>query len=497
MKYIINDSKPLFILTNTLDSNNLKSIISDTKNTHLIDLSDILSSNIKSNQIKKIDNIITDNNACVLYTSGSTGLPKGVMLSNSTIMNRICWQWDEFCLNEYDIGAFKTSLNFVDHIAEIFSFILKGLPLCVIDPIFLSSSLNKLIDLLYDQKITYLVVVPSLLKNILLYSKVNNSYFKLNHIKRWVVSGESLSIDLLNLFFDMIDAEPDNCSILSNFYGSTEVTADITFVTFKKREQMNHLLLNGSNVPIGFPISNSRIYLMDENMNLIKAENTIGEIYAAGSCLANGYLNDFESSSNKFTILTNTNERVFKTGDFGLINNSVLYYSGRSDLQIKISGKRIDLNELEYHSMKLNIIQSFVPLIYEHSSSEKHIIVFYKSNSNDKSTEQINKMIIDHLKSCVFSYMIPNVNNLIRIDTLPLLYNGKIDKMGLKKLYKEKQIKKVNSSNCSKTTLKDQILEITQNVTGIYLDPEEIDLNLKFNELGINSLNSVEIFLGK
>ena len=71
-------------------------------------------------------------------------------------------------------------------------------------------------------------------------------------------------------------------------------------------------------------------------MNLIKAENTIGEIYAAGSCLANGYLNDFESSSNKFTILTNTNERVFKTGDFGLINNSVLYYSGRSDLQIKI-----------------------------------------------------------------------------------------------------------------------------------------------------------------
>ena len=147
--------------------------------------------------------------------------------------------------------------------------------------------------------------------------------------------------------------------------------------------------------------------------------------------------------------------------------------------------------------MKLNIIQSFVPLIYEHSSSEKHIIVFYKSNSNDKSTEQINKMIIDHLKSCVFSYMIPNVNNLIRIDTLPLLYNGKIDKMGLKKLYKEKQIKKVNSSNCSKTTLKDQILEITQNVTGIYLDPKEIDLNLKFNELGINSLNSVEIFLGK
>ena len=76
----------------------------------------------------------------------------------------------------------------------------------------------------------------------------------MNHIKRWVVSGESLSIDLLNLFFDMIDAEPDNCSILSNFYGSTEVTADITFVTFKKREQMNHLLLNGSNVPIGFPI---------------------------------------------------------------------------------------------------------------------------------------------------------------------------------------------------------------------------------------------------
>lgn len=279
--------------------------------------------------------------------------------------------------------------------------------------------------------------------------------------------------------------------ILSNFYGSTEVTADITFVSFKSREQMLKIILNNTNVPIGFPISNSIIYLMDENMNRIETEDTIGEIYAAGLCLANGYLNDLEGT-NKFLVLNN--ERLFKTGDFGLIKNSLLYFTGRQDSQLKISGKRIDLTELEYYSLKIKGIQSFVPIIYEHSSNEKIIVAFYKSDLNDLTTEHINKMIIDHLKSCVYHYMIPNNNHLIRIDNIPLLYNGKIDKQGLKRLFKEKYLKKSNCIKANKSML-DEVLEIIQNITGIYLDPNNLDLNLKFNELGISSLNSVEIYL--
>lgn len=112
MKYIINDSKPLFIVTNSIDCNNLKNIIKDSNNISLIHLNDILQSD-SSNEIKYLKPFDSSFNACVLYTSGSTGQPKGVMLSNLTIMNRINWQWDEFNLDDSDIGAFKTSLNFV------------------------------------------------------------------------------------------------------------------------------------------------------------------------------------------------------------------------------------------------------------------------------------------------------------------------------------------------------------------------------------------------
>lgn len=115
MKYIVNDSKPLFIITNTTTCNNLKNIIKDNTNINLIYLSDILQSSEHDTQIKYLkEKFNSRDNACVLYTSGSTGQPKGVMLSNLTIMNRIQWQWDEFVLDESDVGAFKTSLNFVN-----------------------------------------------------------------------------------------------------------------------------------------------------------------------------------------------------------------------------------------------------------------------------------------------------------------------------------------------------------------------------------------------
>ena len=129
---------------------------------------------------------------------------------------------------------------------------------------------------------------------------------------------------------------------------------------------------------------------MAENMNSIQTEHVMGEIYAAGCCLANGYLNDFESSSNKFIVWNQ--ERLFRTGDFGIVNKSLLYFTGRQDSQIKISGKRIDLNELEYYAIQMKGIQSFVPLVYEHTQSEKYLIAFYKSDlTQSLAPEQITK----------------------------------------------------------------------------------------------------------
>jgi acyl-coenzyme A synthetase/AMP-(fatty) acid ligase len=497
MEYILNDSKPLCIVTNVRNNSKLMKIIENT-NVELISLSDIFKDDSNKNlkEFQSIKPFSENDLACVLYTSGSTGLPKGVCLAHFSIMNRINWQWDEFEINSQnkDIGAFKTSLNFVDHISEIFSFILKGLPIVVVNNETLTQ-VDKLIDLLDIYKITYFVLVPSLLRNILLYVKSNNLSDKLKSVKRWVCSGEALSADLLDLFFDVNQNEN---SVLSNFYGSTEVTADVTFVSFKSKNQFHSLLFEKNNVPIGVAISNCGIILFDENMIEIKGENKTGEIYACGFCLATGYLNELDSmnKSNKFFIINGV--RYFKTGDYGFFNHNLLYFSGRNDSQLKIRGKRINLNELEYYSSKITGIQSFVPLIYDLDQENKIIIAYYKS-CLEMEEEKIEELIRENLKLFVFDYMMPTY--LIKLDDIPLLYNGKIDKQLLKKLFLEKYLpsKQIHSQNGGNNLFEDLVKEI-ELLTGFKIKNndnlnKQDYLNLRLNQLGISSLNATMIYL--
>ena len=418
MKYMIADARPALIISNGAtadDDAKLQQILDDlavsppTPSTQLISQEEILASSSSfslSTNIKKRGGNKPNPNACVLYTSGSTGMPKGVLLSNVGVMNRLNWQWEQFELGAGDVGAFKTSLNFVDHICEVFSFVLRSLPIAVIEPSALSASLGDLFDVLFERRISYFILVPSLLKNMLLYAKSNRLYVKLTHVRNWICSGEPLTLDLLDAFFDMVDHVESNsvdddatttttmanskAMKISNFYGSTEVTADITFATFESRAQLAAALYETSNVPIGAPIANCRVYLLDEAGTLVGGDERIGEIYAGGCCLANGYLNDSQVSTNKFVMWTDaesgTSERLFKTGDFGLVHNATLYYMGRQDSQVKIGGKRVDLNELQYHATKLDSIASFVPIIFEYNTSEKFIVAFYTTTTTTTTT---------------------------------------------------------------------------------------------------------------
>ena len=495
MEYIINDSKPLCIITNVSNENNKLESIINNLDIKLLHLEDILKEDVSNLETIKIMNAHNEDiynskdAACIIYTSGSTGKPKGVCLSHYSIMNRLNWQWDTFeiSLESEDVGAFKTSLNFVDHIAEIFSFILKGLPVCILAPEILLNP-TKLIDAISKSKITYFVLVPSLLKNIIATSISNNVTSQLKSVKRWVCSGEELSIQLLSSFFDMNLTD----SILSNFYGSTEVTADLTFVSFTSREQMKQLLFQEQMVPIGMPVANSKFILLDENMNHVKHEEP-GEIYAAGQCLAMGYLN--ESLNSKF--LTHENEFLFKTGDFGFIQNNMLYFAGRKDSQLKIRGKRVDLNDLIFYANKIEGIESFVPLVVE-LKNNKIIIAYYKSNTKELSESEMSKMIRKKLELGIFDYMMPSY--LIKVDSIPLLYNGKIDKQHLINLFKETHANEsshLNDNSEKNSTFLYNILECIKNLTGINIDgnDESVLNELTFEEVGINSLNAVEIYI--
>ena len=477
VKYILDDAELDCIITNASDYEYLKEIKPNLPFLHIDEV-------LKSNFDIEIDSVIENLNrsansiACVIYTSGSTGKPKGVCLNHKSIMNRLEWQWQEFpIVKGVDFGIQKTSLNFVDHIAEIFAFILKGLPLLIVNPSVVSN-VPLFVETMYQHEITYLIVVPSLLNNIINYVNYKSEEYKLKSIKRWVCSGEVLNYKTLEAFFNI---NLDN-AILSNFYGSTEVTADVTFFTFKSKNDI--LPYKNSHIPIGTPISNSNIEVLDHEMNHVNLGET-GEIYAIGSCLMHGFLRKSETD---IKFLSHDGKLKFKTGDYGYISDNKLFYVGRKDTQIKIRGNRVDLNEIENTALKISFIDQFIPLVYENEEN-KRIIGFYKIKKEVLLNEKndVEKLIYDTLKASLYSYMLPS--QLVQLNDIPYLYNGKIDKISLLKLYETKffnHIKNTDESLC-------QIIGIIDSITNFKIKSN--DLNLSLNQIGVDSLNMLNIFL--
>lgn len=187
--------------------------------------------------------------AAVLYTSGSTGTPKGVRLQHGTILHRLNWQWRTFPFEMNEVCCFKTALTFVDSIAEIWAPLLIGQPVEIVAKD-VTQDTQRFIDLLDRCEITRLVLVPSLLRAML--SLLKSEYAgggtkrRLQHLKIWVCSGEVLTGELLLEFYKCFPAD----TIICNYYGSTEVMGDVTYVAFKSREDVLAALIDDK-IPIG------------------------------------------------------------------------------------------------------------------------------------------------------------------------------------------------------------------------------------------------------
>ena len=222
------------------------------------------------------------NLAYVIYTSGSTGVPKGVAAEHRGTVNRIAAQalFDEF--SENDICCQKTSIGFVDAILEIFGPLSKGLPL-ILAPTATASHVVDLCRLIENERVSRLVTVPSLARAMLESVEVERW---LATLRSWTLSGEELRDDLLK----MLQQRLPNCRFV-NLYGSSEVAADSTYFIARNS--------NESRVPIGRPIANTRIYILDEYYQPV-AVGITGEIYIGGMGVARGYLNRAELTAERF-----------------------------------------------------------------------------------------------------------------------------------------------------------------------------------------------------
>jgi amino acid adenylation domain-containing protein/non-ribosomal peptide synthase protein (TIGR01720 family) len=273
-----------------------------------------------------------DQGAYLIYTSGSTGRPKGVVNTHRAILNRLLWMQEEFPLGAHDAVLQKTPLSFDASIWEIFLPLLTGARLVLArpggekDPSYLARVVT-------EREITVLQLVPSLLAAFLECEEVTGCV----SLRRIFSGGEALPAELRDRCLAQLDA------VLCNLYGPTECSIDATYWVCHRDDRRRP-------VPVGRPIANTVIRVLDAHARLVPA-GVAGELHIAGRGLARGYLGRPDLTAERFVpdpFGESPGERLYKTGDVARHRpDGIVEYLGRADHQVKIRGFRIELGEIE------------------------------------------------------------------------------------------------------------------------------------------------------
>jgi amino acid adenylation domain-containing protein/FkbM family methyltransferase len=264
----------------------------------------------------------------VIYTSGTTGRPKGVVLEHQALCNRIVWMQHAYRMQPLDRVLQKTPYSFDVSGWEFFWPLTTGACLVFAKPGGHKDP-HYLRRIIQDAQITVLHFVPSMLRAFLLAEGGDCP-----SLRQVICSGEALPVALKDLFFEHFPRLE-----LDNLYGPTEAAIDVTAYRCRKEDRL---------VPIGKPVANTRIYLVDETFQPVPVGG-VGELCIAGECLARGYLNQPELTAEKFVKNPfQPGARMYRTGDLARwLPDGNIEYLGRADHQIKIRGNRVELGEIE------------------------------------------------------------------------------------------------------------------------------------------------------
>ncbi|WP_244182538.1 amino acid adenylation domain-containing protein, partial [Xenorhabdus beddingii] len=375
--------------------------------------------------------------AYVVYTSGSTGQPKGVMSSHRALCNRLLWFVRDIITRDIAVrdivtlplvAALKTSISFVDSVTETLGVLLAGGKLVVFDnptvkdPIRFTEGLQRF-------EINLLVVVPSLLKLLIQHHHNQDDHGRgLKSIRTLICSGERLAPELAR----QVVADYPWLRLL-NFYGSSEINGDATWYEYCAT----------SGVPtasvIGRPIANTQSYILNPRGQPVPLGVT-GEIYIAGAGVARGYLNRPELTAERFLtdpFSANPDARMYKTGDLGRwLPDGNIEYLGRNDFQVKLRGFRIEPGEIEAQLMRCPGVREAVVMAREDVSDENlsdektagqtRLVAYLRPLEGvELVPAELRQQLAQHLAD----YMLPSA--FVILDTFPLTPNGKLDRQAL------------------------------------------------------------------
>ncbi|WP_375515431.1 amino acid adenylation domain-containing protein [uncultured Nostoc sp.] len=369
--------------------------------------------NIQNSQENPINQTTVDNLIYVIYTSGSTGQPKGVMIPHGGICNQLYWRQTNFRLTPADKVLLTISFSFDPSVWQIFW------PLCFGGQLILARPGGQqdtayLVKVITEQQITVLALVPSILRVLLEEKGIENCRF-LRHI---TCGGEALPSELIERFFAQLSLD----NVFHNCYGPTEASIDATFWTCQRGT-------NYTIAPIGRPITNAEIYILDENLQPVPVGES-GELHIGGIGLARGYLNRPELTTEKFIFNPFSSEvgaRLYKTGDLArFLPDSNIEFLGRIDYQVKIRGFRIELGEIEAILRQHPALTQTLVIAREDVPGDKQLVAYIVANPEQiPSQVELRRFLQGRLPE----YMVPA--SFVFLDNLPLNPNGKIDRRAL------------------------------------------------------------------
>lgn len=355
-----------------------------------------------------------DDTAYVIYTSGSTGLPKGACVSHRSLLNRILWMQEAYDLKPGNVILQKTPYTFDVSLWEIFWWGICGASMAASAPNehFLPAKILKAVE---KYGISHLHFVPSVLELYLSFLEdIGYQYSSDCTIEHVFTSGEALSAEQVRRFYQIF---PYPNVALHNLYGPTECAVDVSFYDCLPTDQ--------DPIPIGRPIYNTQLYVVDEQLELVP-QGVRGQLCIAGQNVGLGYLNRPELTTQRFVENPFGPGKLYLTGDYAKIDKSgQILFCGRMDDQIKLNGQRIEIGEIEKVILNLEGIESVAVVLYENNGQKLLGAAF----CSDRVSVAVVKA---HCEKHLPFHMIPSV--FVPVAAMPLNSSGKLDRKAIIRL---------------------------------------------------------------